>query len=153
MRRMKCRALLLVGDRKNLGPATIPEGIAAFDYAPYSTLMPRCAAIVHQGGVGTTGQGLRAGRPMLFMPFGHDTHDTARRAGELGVARTLPQKRFTPPQLALELTELLESPRYRNRAREVAEQIRAEDGTNTACDVIEEMLERPAAAGATATAQ
>ena len=140
--RMNRRAILLVGDRKNLGSEPLPEVIAAFDYAPYSTLLPRCAAIVHHGGVGTTGQGLRSGRPMLFMPFGHDTHDNARRAIDLGVARRLPQKRFTAPQLAQELTALLDDPRYRQRTTEVGAQIRAEDGTNMACDVIEEMLDR-----------
>ena len=150
---MNRRALLLVGDTKNLGPDPLPDGIAAFDYAPFSLVMPRCAAIVHQGGVGTTGQGLRSGRPMLFMPFGHDTHDNARRAVELGVARTLPQKRFTALQLARELTELLGDSRYRQRATEVSEQMRAEDGTNTACDVIEEMLERPSPADTTAKAR
>jgi UDP:flavonoid glycosyltransferase YjiC (YdhE family) len=151
VRQMKHRALLLVGDRQNLGPGPLPEGVAAFDYAPYTSVMPRCRAIVHQGGVGTTGQGLRSGRPMLCMPFGHDTLDNAQRAQELGLARTLPQKRFTVDRLVGELTELLENPRYQQRSEQIASEIRAEDGTNYACDLIEEMLERPTPAKQTVT--
>ena len=51
--------------------------VAAFGYAPYSGLFPRCSAIVHQGGVGTTAQAMRSGRPMLVVPFGFDQHDNA----------------------------------------------------------------------------
>jgi UDP:flavonoid glycosyltransferase YjiC (YdhE family) len=33
---------------------------------------------VHQGGIGTTAQALRAGRPMLIVPFSHDQPDKRR---------------------------------------------------------------------------
>ena len=58
-------------------------------YAPYTALFPRAAAIVHQGGVGTTAQCLRAGRPMIIMPYSHDQPDNARRMSRLGVARVI----------------------------------------------------------------
>ena len=74
------RALLLAGDdSRQLREHGLPDGIAAFDYAPHGIVMPRSAAIIHQGGVGTTGQALRAGRPMLVVPFGQDQPDNARR--------------------------------------------------------------------------
>lgn len=140
MRRMKRRALLLVGNDANRKGFDLPAGVRAFGYAPYSWLMPRCAVIVHQAGVGTTAQGLRAGRPLLAMPFGHDTLDNARRAEQLGVGRTLTRKRFATPNLLRELSVLLEDPVYTGRASDVGRRIRAEDGTRTACDAIEEML-------------
>src|SRR5439155_21778093 len=65
------RAVLLIGDEHNR-PTPLPPEIVAFDYAPYSEILPRASVIVHQGGVGTTGQALRAGRPMLVMPYSHD---------------------------------------------------------------------------------
>ena len=74
------RALLLAGEQAAaLRDAGLPDSIAAFDYAPHSVVMPRAGVIVHQGGVGTTGQALRAGRPMLIVPFGQDQPDNARR--------------------------------------------------------------------------
>lgn len=136
------RALLLIGDERNLPRTKLPDGVAAFDYAPHSLVMPRASAIVHQGGIGTTGQALRAGRPMLVVPHGQDQPDNARRCVRLGVGRTLPPARFTVPRVVGELSELLDNPTYRERAAKVGRRVREEDGTKTACDAIERVLRR-----------
>lgn len=73
------RALLLIGHSRNLPQAALPEGVAAFEYAPYSEVLPRACAIVHQGGVGTAGQGLRSGKPVSILPHAHDQFDNAAR--------------------------------------------------------------------------
>ena len=83
------RALLLVGQNAERLRAEVPDSIGVFDYAPHAVVMPRASVIVHQGGVGTTAQALRAGRPMLVVPFGQDQPDNARRVVGLGVARTV----------------------------------------------------------------
>jgi rhamnosyltransferase subunit B len=130
------RAVFLVGDDKNKPRETLPEGMAAFDYAPYGELLPRAAAMVHQGGVGTTGQGLRAGIPMLVMPYNHDQPDNAARVTRLGVARTIPRKKYKAARVANELKELLYDPFYRRRARQIAQEVRAENGAALAVDLI-----------------
>ena len=56
------------------------------DHAPHARLLPRAAVTVHQGGVGTLQQDLRAGRPMLVVPSAHDQPDNADRARRLGLA-------------------------------------------------------------------
>ena len=130
------RAVLLVGTEKNRPEGPLPPGVAAFDYAPYGELLPRAAAVVHQGGVGTTGQGLRAGIPMLVMPYNHDQPDNAARVTRLGVARTVTRERYEAERVAQELRQLLENPAYAKRAAEVGRQVRAEDGTATAVDLM-----------------
>lgn len=130
------RALLLVGRE----PANRPAGIPAFDYAPFSDVFPRAAAIVHQGGVGTTAQALRSGRPMLVVPFAHDQPDNAARAVRLGVARQVTRKQYQARRVAAELRTLLENPDYAARAVEVGRRIQAEDGVSAACDLIERLL-------------
>ncbi len=77
------RAVLILKDPRNRLP-TLPEGVAAFDYAPFSELFPRAAAIVHHGGIGTTGLAMRSGRPMLVMPCAWDQPDNAERVARLG---------------------------------------------------------------------
>jgi len=62
------RAVLLVGKDPRNRPASLPDGVVAFAYAPYSELFPRAAAIVHQGGIGTTAQAMRSGRPCWSCP-------------------------------------------------------------------------------------
>jgi rhamnosyltransferase subunit B len=134
------RALLLIGDERNLPQTKLPSTIACFDYAPHSLVMPRSAVNVHQGGIGTMGQALRAGRPMLVVPYGQDQPDNARRSAALGVARTIPRSRYTLANVVRELNELLTNEEYRVRAAKAGEQVRAEDGARTACDAIEEMM-------------
>ena len=41
----------------------LPNEILAIDQAPHDWLLPRMAAVVHHGGSGTTGAGLRPGKP------------------------------------------------------------------------------------------
>jgi rhamnosyltransferase subunit B len=135
------RALLLAGEETGrLVEAGLPPGIAAFDYAPHSVVMPRAAVNVHQGGVGTTGQALRSGRPMLVVPFGQDQPDNARRSVALGSARTVSRRAYSPSRVARELSRLLDEPAYASRAAEVGAIVRAEQGTMTACDAIEAAL-------------
>lgn len=133
------RALLLAGSNDNL-PPQLPPGVAAFDYAPYSKVFPRAKAIVHQGGVGTTGQVMRAGKPMLVMPYSHDQPDHAARMEKLGIGLQIPRARYTAAQAARLLKQLLEDPQYSKNATRVGEQVRQENGVGAACDAIEAEL-------------
>ncbi|MBL8539908.1 MAG: glycosyltransferase, partial [Betaproteobacteria bacterium] len=108
--------------------------------APHSIVFPRAAAIVHQGGIGTLAQALKAGRPMLVVPFSHDQPDNAERAQRLGVARCIPRAKFPVERAVEALRALLDDPRYAQSAQAVAEAIRAEDGVRAACDRIERLL-------------
>jgi rhamnosyltransferase subunit B len=137
-RRLKRRALLLAGDNSKLksDPA---NGVGVFDYAPHSLVMPRASVVVHQAGIGTTGQALRAGRPMLIVPYGQDQPDNARRCFELGVDQVLPSKEHNVANAVAKINQLLTERSYSEKARQVAAKLRQEDGTKTACDVIEEV--------------
>lgn len=133
------RAVLLVGADTPNRPASLPPGVAAFDYAPYSALFPRALAVVHQGGVGTTAETMRAGRPMIVMPYAHDQPDNAARVERLGMSRTVPRSRYTTARATGELRRLLAG-RYAERAAEVGRRVRAEDGVSAACDALERAL-------------
>jgi UDP:flavonoid glycosyltransferase YjiC (YdhE family) len=138
------RALLLNGDDpRNQFTDPLPEGVAAFAYAPYSEVFPRAAAVVHQGGVGTTGQTLRAGVPALFVPFAHDQPDNAARVARLGMARFMARKNYNAATAARELRQLLDDPSCAQTAAAVGQQVRAEQGHVAACDEIEKVLAAP----------
>lgn len=140
-RMLKRRAILLCGPQRNI-PKELPPEIAAFDYAPFSALFPRAAAIVHQGGVGTTGQVLRAGVPSVVVPFSHDQPDNAARLRRLRIARVVPRKNYRAETVTRELKALLEAREYSQRAWEVAEAVRGESGPQAACDAIENALHK-----------
>lgn len=135
------RAVLLIGsDIRNVPIGPLPDGIRAFDYAPYSDLFPRAAAIVHQGGIGTTAQALMAGHPMLVVPYGFDQPDNAARVARLGVGKVISRKRYSADNVASILKELLSSEKIASKAVTVGKLVRSEDGAKTACDEIERML-------------
>jgi len=132
------RAVLLIGsDPRNRPQRELPSSICVAEYAPFSALFSRASMVVHQGGVGTTAQCLRAGKPMLIMPYSHDQPDNARRMRRLKVARSIQRARYTPARVAGALQAMLAEPAYAERAKQVAEQLSHEDGLRTACDALE----------------
>jgi MGT family glycosyltransferase len=140
-KRVKRRAVFLIGrDPRNRFQEPLPKNMIAAEYAPYSEIFPKACAIVHQGGVGTTAQALRAGRPMLILPFGFDQFDNAARIQRLGVGRTLSLKRYTPLHGAAEILRMVGESLYPDRAREIGAIVQAENGTAKACDALEEFL-------------
>ncbi|HET6361309.1 MAG TPA: glycosyltransferase [Gemmatimonadota bacterium] len=138
-RRLGMRSVLLVGDDPaNLPGAPLGADAIAIERAPYAALFPLAAAVVHHGGIGTLGQALRAGRPMLVVPWSHDQPDNARRAERLGVAAILSPRRYRAARASRALDELLHEPRFAARAGEIGASVRAEDGVRSACEAIEE---------------
>ncbi len=138
------RTVLLTGSaemRERL-PTPLPSGVLALDAAPHALLFPRAAAVVHHGGIGTSAEALRAGRPMLVVPHGFDQFDNAARLQRLGVAEVLPATRYRAAGAAHRLQALLDQPRYRRCALDPAQRLREADGAQAAADAVEAQLQR-----------
>lgn len=135
------RAVLLIGaDPANLPRRALPETLLAVTYAPHAALFARAALVVHQGGVGTSAEALRSGRPMLVVPHCHDQPDNAHRLERLGVAQVVAAERYTARRARRALAALLADTATAARARALGEQIAAETGVATACDALERLL-------------
>lgn len=132
-RQLGRRSLLLVGEgEQNRLPHPLPEDAFAAAWAPHAQVFPRAAAIVHQGGVGTTGQALRSGRPSLFVTFSHDQPDNLARCRRLGVALGMPRRRYNSRTAAAQLHRLLTEPSFARSAEEAARQVQREPGAPAA---------------------
>lgn len=138
VKRLGCRAVLLAGANTVDGP--LPPGTAVFPYVPYSKILPRAACVVHQGGIGTCGQTLAAGRPMLVMPYAFDQPDNAARLERLGVARVIRRHRYNAASAAAALDCLLNDPMYAKRAAEAGRRVAGENAVEAACDAVDERL-------------
>lgn len=126
-RRLGRRAVLLAHEDDVAELAgDLGADIHVSSYAPHSLVFPRARAVVHHGGIGTTGQALRAGRPQLVTPFLGDQFDNAERLQRLGVARVLDGKTATAQALYEELAAF--DAGYEARASAMAEEARREDG-------------------------
>jgi rhamnosyltransferase subunit B len=134
------RAVLLVGgDKANWPKSAIPHSAHVAEYASYSTLFPRCVAVVHQGGIGTTAQAMRAGKPMLIMPYAFDQPDNAYRVARKGLGRVIKRNRYSAATAAAELRTLLNG-EYGARSATMGRVVSMENGQQAACCAIEEML-------------
>jgi MGT family glycosyltransferase len=132
------RAILLAGvDFQSRTGLRSKKDILVTDYAPYSEVFPRAAMVVHSGGIGTTAQVLRAGKPMIIMPFSHDQPDNAARIMRLGVGTRIERSRYRVNRVAQEIERLLLDGKTAARARDVGAQIQGEDGTRAAADALE----------------
>ena len=130
------RAILHAG-WGGLGQQDLPANIHLIEYAPYEWLFPKMAAIVHHGGSGTTAFALRAGVPSLIVPFVFDQFYWGKRVYELGVGPSpIPHKKLSADSLAAALDVALNDAQMHERAKELEEKIRKEEGGRTAVNII-----------------
>lgn len=134
------RAILATG-WGGLSPSEMPTNVYALQSAPHDWLFPRCAAVVHHGGAGTTGAGLRAGKPTVICPFFGDQPFWGRRVWELGVGtRPIPQKQLTINKLRQAIEAVAADSQMHHRAEALGNKIRAEKGVAQAVKLIGERL-------------
>ena len=135
-RRLGRRGLLLTRFAEQI-PAPLPSGVRHAAYAPFGSLLPRAAALVHHGGIGTAAQALRAGCPQLVMPMAFDQPDNAVRLQRLGVGSYLWPSRFSGMAVAWELETLLGSEDVARACSAVASRFVGIDPVAQTCDLIE----------------
>ena len=137
VQRLGLRAVLMVGRDTQGLPPRLPDNVLGIPYAPHAEVMPRGALTVHQGGIGTTAQAMRAGRPQLIVPFGHDQFDNANRVKRLGAGESLARQQYTAANVERVLQRMLTERPYAEAAARLADRVRAERGSEAAADAIE----------------
>jgi UDP:flavonoid glycosyltransferase YjiC (YdhE family) len=137
VRRLGRRAVML-GAKPEVGMGS--RDVLILPYAPHSQVFPRAAAIAHQGGSGTTGQALRAGRPQLIVPYGWDQPDNGARIERMGAGLCLERSRYSAETATHALRRLLNEPAFAAKAAEAEAQIAAENAAVSACDAMEKVL-------------
>ncbi len=123
-------------------PQPLPASIAHFKYVPLDILLPRVAAFVHHGGIGSTSQALLAGIPQVLMPLAHDQFDNGARIIRLGVGESIPAKRFIGLRLADALARLFGSTTTQAACRNVSERLAKRDGLCRSAGAIEQLVAR-----------
>jgi UDP:flavonoid glycosyltransferase YjiC (YdhE family) len=114
------------------------ERVFFVEDVPHAWLLPQMAAVVHHGGAGTTGAGLRAGVPSIVLPLAGDQHAWAGRVASLGVGPRMERMaRLTVEGLAKGIDAAVNDTGMQARAAALGAKIRAEDGVGTAVGIIE----------------
>jgi UDP:flavonoid glycosyltransferase YjiC (YdhE family) len=133
------RAVFLYGIF-NESPSGLDEDRVGFEYAPYSQLFPYASCVVHQAGVGTTAQVMRAASPHLIVPFSHDQPDNAERCERIGVAEIIDRDSYNAETAVKALKKIFSTDAYKAKALEQKRIIDSENGTSMACDAIEALI-------------
>jgi rhamnosyltransferase subunit B len=72
----------------------LPPYLYSAPYVPFSQLLPRSAALVHHGGIGTIAQAFAAGTPQVAVPVVFDHADNSARMQRLGAGVVIAARKF-----------------------------------------------------------
>ena len=125
-----------------IGNQDLPDYVFKINYAPYEWLFPRMAMVIHHGGSGTTSFGLRAGIPSCVVPFVFDQFYWGKRIAELGVGPgPIPYKGLSVKRLRDAILSGTSDSLMGQKAFELGEKIRAENGIEHGVRLIEQILQ------------
>jgi sterol 3beta-glucosyltransferase len=140
LRRTNNRGIVLSGWSQVKSSSS--DQILYLDAVPHDWLLPRCKMIIHHGGAGTTSAGLRAGIPNIVIPFTADQPFWARRVHVIGAGpHPIPVKDLSIERLMRALHEASEDS-CRERAQNIGQQIRNENGAGKAVAWIENYINK-----------
>ena len=139
--RWQRRGILLTRFSEQI-PENLPSSVRHFPYVPFRELLPRSAAVVHHGGIGSTAQKLAAGVPQLLMPLAHDQFDNAARLKRFGVGDWERPAKFTTRAVTRKLGHLLESDAVQSRCAEIRNKLSSKDGLTSAAAMIDEFADQ-----------
>ena len=133
---------ILLGGWTELGTGDLPDFVFQVDEVPHDWLFPQMGAVVHHGGAGTTAAGLRAGVPSIVIPSFGDQFFWGWRVSELGAGPApIPRRKLTVENLSQAIHQAVTDEGIRRKASQVGQQIRAENGVETAVGLIEGFVE------------
>lgn len=137
IRKAGCRAIIQL-PVDDLSSFDTDERIFKVKRSPYVRVFPRCAAIVHHGGAGTTQSSLLAGRPSIVVAHMADQFfwgDELKRLGAGG--KTLTRKGLSAGKLAKAIERVLGDPGMAERAASLGQQLARENGVANAVRLID----------------
>lgn len=107
---------------------------------PLPYVLPRAAAFIHHGGIGTIAEGLASGAPQLTVPSLPDQVDNSRRLMRLGVSDVVTPKKYRARAVAERLAHMLGSREIMQRCRYFQALSQSSQGIEDACAALEAMV-------------
>jgi UDP:flavonoid glycosyltransferase YjiC (YdhE family) len=105
---------------------------------PHKLVFPRCSAIIHHGGIGTTHSAARSGRPQMVQPLFLDQWYWAEQTRKLGAGPgKIDMKKSGRADFERKVLDLVNNEGYIREAAALGERVRGENGLENACRQIE----------------
>lgn len=116
-----------------------PSNVYRVYQVPHGALFPRCAAVVHHGGAGTTHSATLAGCPSIPVAYAYDQVYWGKCLQAAGAAPAPLRRRTLRAQsLAHKIREVLAAPELKVRADALGSAMRQERGVERAVALIEQ---------------
>jgi UDP:flavonoid glycosyltransferase YjiC (YdhE family) len=136
------RRIVLAAGSGVLKDRELPETVHRIvGFVPHDWLLPRCAAVVHHCGAGTSHQAVASGVPSIPVPISMDQPFWADRLYRLGVASHPLNPRKPSVERVQEAVAAAEDEPVRLRAARLAESMTPEDGVRAAVARLEELVQ------------
>jgi UDP:flavonoid glycosyltransferase YjiC (YdhE family) len=119
-----CRALVSKGWGGFGSNSDCPDNIFMLENTPHDWLFPRCAAVVHHGGAGTTAIGLKTAKPTMIVPFFGDQPFWGAMVSKAkaGAHDCIPYKKLNAERLAEGIKQCL-TEEARTNVKKIADSI------------------------------
>ena len=109
--------------------------------APHAQVFPRCAAVVHHGGAGTTHTALRAGCPSVVVEHAFDQQFWGSELQRLGAAgEVLHRNTLAVDGLAKTIQKTIHAESMQRSAKALGQTMQHENGVQRALALIEEIF-------------
>jgi sterol 3beta-glucosyltransferase len=138
--RAGCRAIIQLPQWEQYGGQQSSD-VHFVSASPHNLVFPRCAAVVHHGGSGTTHTTTAAGTPSVVVAHIAEQLFWGRELARIGVAPApLKRSRLSAATLADKIAAVLGTPAMGDRAKVIGARMRREDGVDRAVDIIRRKL-------------
>ena len=135
------RGLVTTGPAIDPDQIDAPDNVTVVRSAPHRQVLPSTDVLVTHGGHGTVVKGLVAGVPIVCMPTGRDQPDNAARLVHRGAGVRI-SKNASPTKIAAAIERVRSDPSFRQAARRLGDQLRAEADSGAALAELEALARR-----------
>ncbi|MEU3598613.1 activator-dependent family glycosyltransferase [Streptomyces sp. NPDC006798] len=123
-----------------VGSAAVPDNVTLVDFVPLNDLLPSCAGIVHQAGLGTHSNALVHGVPDIIVPDPFwDELERGLMAEKRGSAIVVPPGELTPERLRDAVVRIVAEPSYRAAALDIKRELMDVPSPRDVVPVLEEL--------------
>lgn len=132
------RVLVTLGPSMQREELERPENVLFSDFVPHSAVMPHCAAVVSQCGLGTVTKALMNDVPLVCVPMIADQPDNAARIVAKGAGVRL-SSAASVDEIRAGISTVIGNERYHEGAHLLGERLRATNGATEAANEIESL--------------
>lgn len=130
--------VIAIAKHRDLLPDRVRSGVTWAPWiSPIASVLPHVLAVIHHGGIGTTGECLRAGTPQLVLADGLDRPTNGRCVQRLGAGKSLLPTHWTPRELTEALTSVTNSAETQRRCKALSKLVCSTDSVATTCGLVE----------------